>query len=117
MPQARRAILRCQLSSTTVNSRNALQTPIVESNDLKPLNLPTSQKNHHPTIQTTPSSPKMISDASLYSLAVFLGAAAMLMIVLYHFLEVNSDEHQANTPTKPGPLKDNTPAGQIGSKS
>ena len=32
----------------------------------------------------------MITDAQLYSLALFLGCAAMLMIVLYHFLEVNS---------------------------
>jgi oligosaccharyl transferase complex subunit OST4 len=32
----------------------------------------------------------MISDAQLYSLAIFLGSAAMLMIVLYHFLEVNA---------------------------
>jgi len=34
----------------------------------------------------------MISDASLYSLAVFLGSAAMLLIVLYHFLEVNAKD-------------------------
>jgi len=34
----------------------------------------------------------MISDASLYSLAVFLGSAAMLLIVLYHFLEINAKE-------------------------
>jgi hypothetical protein len=34
----------------------------------------------------------MISDADLYRLAIFLGSSAMLMIVLYHFLEVNSDE-------------------------
>lgn len=34
----------------------------------------------------------MISDASLYSLAVFLGSAAVLMIVLYHFLEVNAKD-------------------------
>ncbi|KAK4970694.1 hypothetical protein LTR42_007670 [Elasticomyces elasticus] len=34
----------------------------------------------------------MISDASLYSLAVFLGSAAMLLIVFYHFLEINSKE-------------------------
>lgn len=34
----------------------------------------------------------MISDDELYSLATFLGSAAMLMIVLYHFLEVNSVE-------------------------
>jgi oligosaccharyl transferase complex subunit OST4 len=34
----------------------------------------------------------MISDDELYSLAIFLGSAAMLMIVLYHFLEANSVE-------------------------
>jgi oligosaccharyl transferase complex subunit OST4 len=32
----------------------------------------------------------MISDSGLYTLAIFLGSAAMLMIVLYHFLEVNA---------------------------
>lgn len=32
----------------------------------------------------------MITDAQLYSLAVFLGSAAMLMIVAYHFLEINA---------------------------
>ncbi|KAH9820911.1 Oligosaccaryltransferase [Teratosphaeria destructans] len=34
----------------------------------------------------------MISDNSLYTLAVFLGSAAMLMIVLYHFLEINAKD-------------------------
>jgi len=37
----------------------------------------------------------MISDSQLYSLAIFLGIASMLLIVLYHFLEVNSDDHIA----------------------
>ena len=32
----------------------------------------------------------MISDSQLYTLAIFLGSAAMLLIVLYHFLEVNA---------------------------
>lgn len=32
----------------------------------------------------------MITDNQLYSLALFLGSAAMLLIVLYHFLEVNA---------------------------
>ena len=32
----------------------------------------------------------MITDNALYSLAVFLGSAAMLLIVLYHFLEINA---------------------------
>ena len=34
----------------------------------------------------------MITDNQLYTLAIFLGSAAMLMIVLYHFLEINSDD-------------------------
>jgi oligosaccharyl transferase complex subunit OST4 len=37
----------------------------------------------------------MITDSQLYSLAIFLGSAAMMLIVLYHFLEVNSEEHTA----------------------
>ncbi|OMP88275.1 hypothetical protein BK809_0003032 [Diplodia seriata] len=39
----------------------------------------------------------MITDTSLYTLAIFLGSAAMLMIVLYHFLEVNANEGEALT--------------------
>ena len=34
----------------------------------------------------------MITDSQLYTLAIFLGSAAMLLIVLYHFLEVNSQD-------------------------
>lgn len=37
----------------------------------------------------------MISDNQLYALAVFLGSAAMVLIVLYHFLEINSEDHVA----------------------
>jgi oligosaccharyl transferase complex subunit OST4 len=37
----------------------------------------------------------MISDDDLYRLAIFLGSAAMLLIVLYHFLEVNAVEEPA----------------------
>ncbi|EZF09839.1 hypothetical protein H112_08862 [Trichophyton rubrum D6] len=32
----------------------------------------------------------MITDNELYQLAIFLGSCAMLLIVVYHFLEVNS---------------------------
>ncbi|KAK7413214.1 hypothetical protein QQX98_007938 [Neonectria punicea] len=32
----------------------------------------------------------MISDGDLYRLAIFLGSASMILIVLYHFLEVNA---------------------------
>jgi oligosaccharyl transferase complex subunit OST4 len=37
----------------------------------------------------------MISDNDLYRLAIFLGSAAMLLIVLYHFLEINAVEEPA----------------------
>ncbi|KIV93818.1 hypothetical protein PV10_05004 [Exophiala mesophila] len=39
----------------------------------------------------------MITDAQLYSLAVFLGSAAMLLIVFYHFLEVNAVEDELSS--------------------
>ncbi|KXL46455.1 hypothetical protein M433DRAFT_143204 [Acidomyces richmondensis BFW] len=45
----------------------------------------------------------MISDASLYSLAVFLGSAAMLLIVLYHFLEINAQDDTAVKTTAANP--------------
>jgi oligosaccharyl transferase complex subunit OST4 len=37
----------------------------------------------------------MITDTQLYSLAIFLGSASMLLIVLYHFLEVNAKDEPA----------------------
>ena len=40
----------------------------------------------------------MISDDELYSLAIFLGSASMLLIVLYHFLEVNAKDKLPNMP-------------------
>jgi oligosaccharyl transferase complex subunit OST4 len=42
----------------------------------------------------------MISDDDLYRLAIFLGSAAMLLIILYHFLEVNAMEEPADTKSK-----------------
>lgn len=41
----------------------------------------------------------MISDDDLYTLAIFLGSLAMLLIILYHFLEVNAIDE---TPAQPG---------------
>ena len=38
----------------------------------------------------------MISDDELYSLAIFLGSASMLLIVVYHFLEVNTKDKLPN---------------------
>ena len=34
----------------------------------------------------------MITDDELYSLAIFLGSFAMLLTIVYHFLEVNAKE-------------------------
>jgi len=36
----------------------------------------------------------MISDGDLYRLAIFLGSCAMMMIVLYHFLDVNASDEE-----------------------
>lgn len=43
----------------------------------------------------------MITDDQLYNLAVFLGIAAMVLIVIYHFLEVNAVDETAK-PAKVG---------------
>ena len=42
----------------------------------------------------------MITDDQLYSLAVFLGSLSMLLIVLYHFLEVNAKEDDGGKPAE-----------------
>jgi oligosaccharyl transferase complex subunit OST4 len=48
----------------------------------------------------------MIADEELYRLAVFLGSAAMLLIVLYHYLEVNSVEEPADSKSGSSSLTD-----------
>ncbi|KAI7177106.1 hypothetical protein KC352_g24033, partial [Hortaea werneckii] len=61
----------------------------------RPSNLPPIIKRDTQSTQPFPQhhpSNTMISDASLYSLAIFLGSASMLMIVLYHFLEINAQD-------------------------
>ncbi|KAJ5611326.1 Oligosaccaryltransferase [Penicillium lagena] len=39
----------------------------------------------------------MISDDELYRLAIFLGSCAMMMIVLYHFLDVNASDEEVDS--------------------
>lgn len=39
----------------------------------------------------------MITDSELYRLAIFLGSAAMVLIIVYHFFEVNADEKERET--------------------
>jgi oligosaccharyl transferase complex subunit OST4 len=55
----------------------------------------------------------MISDDDLYRLAIFLGSAAMILIVLYHFLEVNTKEDEVVAVT----LKEKVPAKPVQSAS
>ncbi|KAL5613803.1 hypothetical protein FOVSG1_002866 [Fusarium oxysporum f. sp. vasinfectum] len=47
-----------------------------------------------PSLRSFPSisfiTTNMISDGDLYRLAIFFGTTAMILIVLYHFLEVNA---------------------------
>lgn len=38
----------------------------------------------------------MISDNDLFRLALFLGSCAMLLIILYHFLEVNAKDESSS---------------------
>jgi len=47
----------------------------------------------------------MISDDDLYTLAIFLGSLAMLLIVLYHFLEVNAIHEDPTAPGEKVPSK------------
>jgi hypothetical protein len=42
----------------------------------------------------------MISDDELYKLAIFLGSISMILIVVYHFLEVNSEPTPATAGKK-----------------
>ncbi|KAI1456158.1 hypothetical protein F4805DRAFT_433341 [Annulohypoxylon moriforme] len=42
----------------------------------------------------------MISDDDLYTLAIFLGSVAVVLIVVYHFFEVNSGEDEVPTTEK-----------------
>lgn len=42
----------------------------------------------------------MISDGDLYSLAIFLGSASMILIVVYHYFEVNASDNIQEAPLK-----------------
>ncbi|CAH0014569.1 unnamed protein product [Clonostachys rhizophaga] len=46
---------------------------------------PSTEDRFHPTAT-------MISDGDLYTLAIFLGSASMVLIVVYHYFEVNAPE-------------------------
>jgi len=52
------------------------------------------ESSSSPSLRSFPSisfiTANMISDGDLYRLAIFFGTTAMILIVLYHFLEVNA---------------------------
>jgi hypothetical protein len=54
----------------------------------------------------------MISDDDLYRLAIFLGSVAMILIVFYHFFEVNSQESQPPKVKAPATKAPSTPSKQ-----
>jgi oligosaccharyl transferase complex subunit OST4 len=56
----------------------------------------------------------MISDDELYRLAIFLGSAAMLLIILYHFLEINAVEEPATDSKTNAATPLDTKLGSIG---
>jgi len=47
----------------------------------------------------------MISDGELYRLAIGLGSVAMVLIVVYHFFEVNAKNDEAQQVQEKTPLK------------
>lgn len=60
----------------------------------------------------------MISDDDLYTLAIFLGSLAMLLIVVYHFLEINAIDDTPSLSEEKTPSKATSQAhGGAGSKS
>jgi oligosaccharyl transferase complex subunit OST4 len=58
----------------------------------------------------------MISDNDLYTLSIFLGSCAMLLIVLYHFLEVNADDN-TNAELNADPKDEKTGVGAVKPRS
>ncbi|KAK0706438.1 Oligosaccaryltransferase-domain-containing protein [Lasiosphaeria miniovina] len=47
----------------------------------------------------------MITDNELYRLAIFFGSAAMVLIVVYHFFEVNAKESEQEAVKDKAPIK------------
>jgi oligosaccharyl transferase complex subunit OST4 len=87
------------------SSNQRLYTPTAPTpqpkNNLNPTAILQPTKNPS-TTTTSHQHTKMITDNQLYTLSIFLGSAAMLMIVLYHFLEVNSSDEPVTLKEKEG---------------
>jgi len=47
----------------------------------------------------------MISDDDLHRLAIFLGSLAVLLLVLYHFLDINTQQDAEGKASLAGPEK------------
>ncbi|KAJ5469157.1 hypothetical protein N7475_006909 [Penicillium sp. IBT 31633x] len=59
----------------------------------------------------------MISDNDLYRLAIFLGSCAMMMIVLYHFLDVNSSDDEAESINSASQIKAEGPTSLVSTET
>ncbi|GAB1313244.1 hypothetical protein MFIFM68171_03454 [Madurella fahalii] len=59
----------------------------------------------------------MITDSELYRLAIFLGSAAMVLIILYHFFEVNADENEREAMKEKAPAKAGTQSTPVSTKT
>lgn len=93
----------CLPTGSLSNRNHNLQRNIQSSSHLpKAFPLLHLSSTHKPRRNVT-----MISDDDLYRLAIFLGSLSMLLIVLYHFLEINAKDE--NKPTT-------TPAEKLGGK-
>ncbi len=58
----------------------------------------------------------MISDNDLYRLAIFLGCSSVLLIVLYHFLDINAKQDEKSTEAPPTAAPQGQKHGSSGSK-
>ncbi|KAK0747545.1 Oligosaccaryltransferase-domain-containing protein, partial [Apiosordaria backusii] len=59
---------------------------------IQPFAISRLQLHDRPTSTYVHSTAIMITDSELYSLAIFLGSAAMVLIIIYHFFEVNAND-------------------------
>jgi hypothetical protein len=76
---------------------NLQRTPLSTSSNRAPVPAPTFKFSERRT--TIPAA--MITDNELNRLAIFLGTLTMFLIVLYHFMAVNSNDTEASENATP----------------
>ncbi|EGO56589.1 hypothetical protein NEUTE1DRAFT_123086 [Neurospora tetrasperma FGSC 2508] len=107
---------RCRTASAIgITKKNALWTHLNSPPSIASRNKSTATSYGTERIPDTDFSyanDTMISDAELYRLAIVLGCAAMVLIVLHHFLETNAEDLETDvvqekkaTKVAPAPTK------------